>query len=33
MISKLTKLTKKGFMGELFASVVSFEAFVLGSVY
>ena len=30
MISKLTKLTKKGFMGEFFASLVSFEAFVKG---
>jgi hypothetical protein len=30
MISKLTRLTKKGFMAEFFATVVSFEAFVKG---
>ena len=33
MISKLTTLTKKGFMSEFFAGVVSFEAFVKGSVH
>ncbi len=32
MVSKLTRLTKKAFQGEFFASVVSFEAFVKGLV-
>ena len=30
MNSKLTTLTKKGFTGEFFASVVSFASFVMG---
>jgi hypothetical protein len=30
MSSKLTKLTKNGFMVEFFASVVSFAFFVMG---
>jgi hypothetical protein len=30
MNAKLTKLTKKGCMGQFFASVVSFEFFVMG---
>jgi hypothetical protein len=30
MATKLTRLTKKGFMGEFFASVVVFAFFVMG---